>query len=169
MSFSGDELKQTVSIVVDLTSILDPDGVDVYFLNREPMLHVRNSSELDNIFAMEPEGWWEIRFFIDDSYLNQFLGSTPIVPVLRQVLKDKRNQIYERNLLILLATDGVPTDEKERTDIHTLEHVLKNERKPTNQIPVTIIVCTGRLKTAERIVSLVSKQTVRCLVIHFRR
>jgi hypothetical protein len=23
------------------------------------MLHVRNSSELDNIFAMEPEGWWE--------------------------------------------------------------------------------------------------------------
>jgi hypothetical protein len=56
LSFSGDELKQTVSIVVDLTSILDPDGVDVYFLNREPMLHVRNSSELDNIFAMEPEG-----------------------------------------------------------------------------------------------------------------
>ncbi len=59
LSFAGDELKQTVSIVVDLASILDPDGVDVYFLNREPMLHVRNSSELDNIFAMEPEGWWE--------------------------------------------------------------------------------------------------------------
>ncbi len=66
------------------------------------------------------------------------------MPVLRQVLKDKRNQSYERNLLILLATDGVPTDERERTDIHTLENVLKNERKPTNQIPVTIIVCTGR-------------------------
>ena len=54
--FSGDELKQTVSIVVDLASVLDPDGVDVYFLNREPMLHVRNSSELENIFVMEPEG-----------------------------------------------------------------------------------------------------------------
>jgi hypothetical protein len=49
-------LKQTVSIVVDLASVIDPDGVDVYFLNREPMLHVRNSSELENIFAMEPEG-----------------------------------------------------------------------------------------------------------------
>jgi hypothetical protein len=56
LSFSGDELKQTVSIVVDLASVLDPDGVDVYFLNREPMLHVRSSSELENIFAMEPEG-----------------------------------------------------------------------------------------------------------------
>jgi uncharacterized protein YegL len=85
------------------------------------------------------------------------LGSTPIVSVLRQVLKDKRNQIYERNLLILIATDGVPTDEHERTDIRTLEHVLKNERKPTNQIPVTIIVCTGKLKTLEQILSLILK------------
>jgi len=55
-SFAGDELKQTVSIVVDLASVLDPDGVDVYFLNREPMFHVRNSSELENLFAMAPEG-----------------------------------------------------------------------------------------------------------------
>ncbi|CAF0776543.1 unnamed protein product [Adineta ricciae] len=120
-----DELKQTVSIVVDLASILDSDGVDVYFLNREPMLNVRNSSDLEFIFAMEPE------------------GATPIVPVLRQVLKDKRNQVYERNLLILLATDGIPTDERERTDIQTLEHVLRNERQPIDRIPVTIIVCTA--------------------------
>ncbi|CAF1320800.1 unnamed protein product [Adineta ricciae] len=119
-----DELKQTVSIVVDLASVFDPDGVDVYFLNREPMLHVRNSSELETIFALEPE------------------GSTPIVPVFRQVLHDKRNQIYERNLLILLATDGVPTDEREQSDVRTLEHVLRNERRPINQIPVTIIACT---------------------------
>ena len=54
--FSGDELKQTVSIVVDLASTLDSDGVDVYFLNREPMLHVRNASDLETIFAMDPEG-----------------------------------------------------------------------------------------------------------------
>ena len=53
---TGDELKQTVSIVVDLASVLDPDGVDVYFLNREPMLHIRNSSELEVVFAMDPEG-----------------------------------------------------------------------------------------------------------------
>ena len=63
------------------------------------------------------------------------------------MLKDKRNQVYERNLLILLATDGIPTDERERTDIQTLEHVLRNERQPIDRIPVTIIVCTGRLQT----------------------
>lgn len=66
-----------------------------------------------------------------------------MVPVLRQVLHEKRNQIYERKLLILIATDGIPTDERERPDIRTFENVLKNERRPTNQIPVTIIVCTG--------------------------
>ncbi|CAF4310427.1 unnamed protein product, partial [Adineta steineri] len=51
-----DELKQIVSTVVDLASIFDTDGVDVYFLNREPMFHVKNSSQLENIFVMEPEG-----------------------------------------------------------------------------------------------------------------
>lgn len=49
-------MKQTVSIVVDLASTLDPDGVDVYFLNTEPLFNVRSSSELDPVFAMIPEG-----------------------------------------------------------------------------------------------------------------
>ncbi len=60
--FSGDELKHTVSIVVDLASVLDPDGVDVYFLNREPMLNVRSSQELIPMFAVPPEGIYEIYF-----------------------------------------------------------------------------------------------------------
>jgi hypothetical protein len=73
------------------------------------------------------------------------LGSTPIVPVLRQVLRDKHQQIYERKLLILLATDGVPTDKYERPDVRTLRQVLTNERTPTDRVPVTIIACTGKI------------------------
>ena len=75
--------------------------------------------------------------------LDRFSGSTPIVPVLRQVLQDKRSQIHERKLLIFLATNGVPTDEQGRPDIRTLQQVLINERRPINQVPVTIIACTG--------------------------
>jgi hypothetical protein len=52
----GDELKQTVSIVVDIASVLDPDGVDIYFLNREPLFHVRNSLALVPVFAVPPAG-----------------------------------------------------------------------------------------------------------------
>lgn len=126
-----DELKRTVSIVVDIANVFDPDGVDVYFLNREPMFHVRSSADLEILFAMAPE------------------GATPMVPVLRQVLRDKRNQIYERKLLILIATDGIPTDERERPDIRTLEHVLREERQPINQIPVSFIVCTDDVQCME--------------------
>ncbi|CAF4710815.1 unnamed protein product [Rotaria sp. Silwood2] len=108
-SFRGNELKQTVSIVVDLASTLDPDGLDVYFLNREPMYNVQSSEELTNTIIS---------------------GPTPIVRVLRQVLKDKRNEIQQRKLLILLATDGVPTDDNDR-------------------IPVTIIACTGNYKIVQ--------------------
>lgn len=66
-------------------------------------------------------------------------GPTPIVPILRRVLHDKQHQVEERKLLILLATDGVPTDNQGHRDIRSFEYVLKNERKPINRIPVTII------------------------------
>ena len=56
VSILGDELKKIVSIVVDLASTLDPDGVDIYFLNREPIFHVRSSTELVNIFMVPPSG-----------------------------------------------------------------------------------------------------------------
>ncbi|CAF4114845.1 unnamed protein product [Rotaria sordida] len=126
-----DELKQTVSIVVDLASTLDPDGVDVYFLNREPMYNVRSSQDLTDMFALLPE------------------GPTPIVRVLRQVLKDKRNQIQERKLLILLATDGAPTDDFGHPKIDELRQFLLRERVPTDRIPVTIIACTGNYPIIE--------------------
>ncbi|CAF3073152.1 unnamed protein product [Rotaria sp. Silwood2] len=44
--------------------------------------------------------------------------------------------------IALLATDGVPTDDQGNRDIRSFKHVLKEERKPTNRIPVTIIACT---------------------------
>lgn len=71
-SFSGDELKHTVSIVVDLASVLDPDGVDIYFLNREPMYNVRSSKELIPMFAMPPEGNYDGSNSGVYEYGNQF-------------------------------------------------------------------------------------------------
>ncbi|KAI9324107.1 hypothetical protein BDR26DRAFT_904021 [Obelidium mucronatum] len=39
-----DELKETVSIVAEIGAVLDEDGVDVYFLNRNPIKGVKGSS-----------------------------------------------------------------------------------------------------------------------------
>ncbi|CAF2757024.1 unnamed protein product [Rotaria sp. Silwood2] len=121
-----DELKQTVSIVIDLASIFDPDGVDVYFLNREPMYNKACYTYLFNKISI----------------VKIISGPTPMVRVLRQVLKEKKNQIQERKLLIFLATDGVPTDDNGQPRIDELRQFLLEERKPINQISVTIIACT---------------------------
>ncbi|CAF1574525.1 unnamed protein product, partial [Didymodactylos carnosus] len=119
-----DELKQTVSIVVDVCNVLDPDGVDIYFLNRQPLFHVKNSSELIPAFSIPPT------------------GATPLARCLRQVLRDKQAEIQERKLLVLIATDGVPTDDAGRNDIRSLEQVLKHERDPVERVLVTFIACT---------------------------
>jgi len=119
-----DELRQTVSIVVDLASVFDPDGVDIFFLNRQSMRNVKSAEELIPVFAVPPA------------------GPTPIVSVLRQVLQEKQLEIQERKLLILIATDGVPTDNNGHQDTKTLEHALRHERHPISRIPVTIIACT---------------------------
>lgn len=119
-----DELRQTVSIVVDIASVFDPDGVDIFFLNRESKRGVKSAEELIPVFALPPA------------------GPTPIARVLRHVLQEKQLEVQERKLLVLIATDGIPTNENGQQDIKTLEHVLRHERTPINRIPVTIIACT---------------------------
>ncbi|CAF3453434.1 unnamed protein product [Rotaria socialis] len=125
-----DELKHVVSIVVDLASALDPDGIDIFFLNRQPLLHVFDSAQLDETFSQLPD------------------GPTPITRLLSYVLNLKRSHANDRKLLILIATDGVPTDENGKNDLDGLEKVLRYERYPSiDRIFVTFIACTDDLES----------------------
>lgn len=125
-----DELQQTVSIVVDLAATLDSDGIDIYFLNRSPLLHVNNSSQLYETFGKLPN------------------GPTPLTRVLTEVLNSKRSHTHDRKLLILIATDGIPTDDKGLNDLARLEHILRRERHPfEDRIFVTFIACTNDLQS----------------------
>jgi cobalamin biosynthesis protein CobT len=65
------------------------------------------------------------------------------VRVLREILRDKKKEIETRKLLILLATDGAPTDDEGIVQVDELRYVLEHERTPIDHIPVTIIACTG--------------------------
>jgi hypothetical protein len=71
------------------------------------------------------------------------------VRVLRQILYEKKQQIQERKLLVLIATDGVPTDDDGYQNIEEFRHVLKNERNPIDRIPVTIMACTGEYQNSK--------------------
>ncbi|CAF4189583.1 unnamed protein product [Rotaria sordida] len=80
-------------IYINILSSFDPNDIDIFFLNCQRMRNVRHTEQLIPVFAIPPA------------------GSTPIVRMLRQVLQEKQVEIQERKLLILIATDGVPTDD----------------------------------------------------------
>jgi hypothetical protein len=71
---------------------MDSTGVDVYFLNRDPVLNVTNAQNMRHVFNSPPQ------------------GLTPLVPALRRILAAKRSQTFEKKLLILIATDGSNSD-----------------------------------------------------------
>ena len=70
----------------------------MYFLNRHPMYNVTSVQQISDAFATPPNGY------------------TPIVNTLRRVLKEKTKCLSEKKLLIILATDGEPTDENGKID-----------------------------------------------------
>ncbi|KAJ3382662.1 hypothetical protein CcCBS67573_g09229 [Chytriomyces confervae] len=121
-----DELKQTVLTVTDIASTLDEDGIDVYFLNRPPLRNVIGSLQLERVFADPPRGY------------------TPTARVLRQVLNEKRPTISEgaKKLLVLIATDGVPTTDTGADDRYGLRQVLTVDRSRPNEVPVVFLACT---------------------------
>lgn len=125
-----DELKQITSIIVDLASTLDSDGVDVFFLNRAALLRIHDSSQLNETFSQLPD------------------GPTPLTRVLSEVLNLKRASVLDRKLLLLIATDGTPTDENGLSDFSRLENILRHDRYPgTDRIFVTFIACTNDLQS----------------------
>ena len=118
-----DELKSIVRIIVDIATIMDKDGVDLYFLNRATVLNVTSSQQVDHLFQQPPS------------------GLTPITPVLQHVLQAKKQVMMEKKLLILIATDGAPTNAQGEIDTPSLKRVLLHERN-LQRCFVTFLACT---------------------------
>ncbi|KAJ3414712.1 hypothetical protein HDV05_006149 [Chytridiales sp. JEL 0842] len=121
------ELRGTARIVLDIACAIDADGVDVYFLNREAARGIRSPDQIDPVFVVPPGGY------------------TPISRVLRQVLQEKgRNAMsgFGKKLLIVIATDGQPTDDNGIVDKNTLRNILQYERQNPQNILVTFVACT---------------------------
>jgi hypothetical protein len=67
---------------------MDSNGIDLYFLNRPPVLNVTDSRVVSQQFSQPPR------------------GLTPITPALRKILATKRKIAFEKKLVIVIATDG---------------------------------------------------------------
>ncbi len=116
------EAQRSLRIIVDIASLFDSDGIDIYYLNRPPIKNITRSEILDS----------------DRNFLRGPSGSTPLGRVLKQVLEDKAQVIQEKPLLLIIFTDGVPDN------LNEFVSTLKT-RSPIDRIFVNIVACTDDL------------------------
>jgi uncharacterized protein YegL len=120
-----DELKAFASISVEILTLFDTNGCDIHFLNRPPMKNVTSYEKIIQLFHKKPSGY------------------TPLTRALNSVLNENRRVIEEegKNLLILIVTDGEPTDDRGHLKIKEFYKAVA-QRQPINKIFINIIACT---------------------------
>ncbi|CAF1100772.1 unnamed protein product [Didymodactylos carnosus] len=119
-----DELRSVVKIVLEIGCIFDSNGLDLFFLNRESFRNIRDLGQVDQAFIAPPAGY------------------TPLVPVLRKILQLPVTRPNDsKKLLIFIATDGEPTDERGKPNVDELQHVMNDERY-SDTTHVMFLVCT---------------------------
>lgn len=121
-----------VANAIALSSAFDQDGVDVYFLNRPKVDHVKNINQLQQVFAQDPTDYC----------------LTPLSYKVEQILMEKRQQFTAGNMVLVIATDGEPRSQdgsdSVRNFINTLQtRNLKIGVQTLAQIPVNIRACTN--------------------------
>ena len=119
-----DELHDFVQIILEIGIIFDSTGIDVYFLNRPPILNVTDLEAVKQVFASPPRGY------------------TPLLTALRHIFRPPAMRIdRDKKALIFIATDGAPTDDNGRVNVDELEYWMVHERRPETT-HVMFLVCT---------------------------
>ena len=123
------ELCEFCSIVSEIGSVMDKDGIDIYFLNRPPALHVRSPTD--------PH--------FQSAFLSYPTGSTPLVACLQNVIQARcRTADAGRRILIVIATDGAPDGGESG-----VAEFIKTIRYRPDNTNVTILACTDDSSTVE--------------------
>ncbi|CAF0868609.1 unnamed protein product [Brachionus calyciflorus] len=122
-----DELQYFSKISIELANIFNHNGTDIYFLNRPPARNIRSADELVTHFHDKPSGY------------------TQLTPILNEVLNNNnRDMLADKKLLIIIVTDGEPTDFNGRVDIKSFKEGLN---KRNNRTFTTIVSCTDDEET----------------------
>jgi len=88
-----DELQEFIKISIEIASVVNPEGCDVYFLNRRMVKNVKKPEDIASSFKRSPGGF------------------TPITKMLTTVLRNNMpNVLNEKKLLVVIVTDGEPTN-----------------------------------------------------------
>lgn len=113
------ELKDTLTLVIEIACCFDADGVDVYFLNRGGVKGVAHAKDprLESAFASGPS------------------GGTPLAETISRVIRDQGS---EKPLLLLVATDGVPDGGVDKVST-VIRQTIKD---PDQQVRYQLLPCS---------------------------
>jgi hypothetical protein len=122
-----DELIEFVRMAVPLLAFDSPEGVDFWFLNAIALPGTLPKRQFQNIQAWDQ---------ISELFNIPPNGSTPLVAVIKECIRQYHHYIDEQGLLLIISTDGQP-DEGPRA----LYKIIKN-RPSTKKFTVNFRVCT---------------------------
>jgi len=112
------ELEGSVIDAFTLIIGLCPNGVDMHFLNREPILSVKSIEQIKNAFRIQPN------------------GSTPLFATLKKI-----KNLYEgKQVSITVWTDGVPDPDDKKMAYEVFDLYYPN--KKCEDYGICIVLCT---------------------------
>lgn len=100
------ELMGDTSAIIDIVTTLNPAGIDIHFMNRTGRYRVTDPTSVSDLFNTPPS------------------GGTPMIRSLMTLYEIYMNET--KNVLIVLITDGEPTDGKLSTLFDTLVNKPQN-------------------------------------------
>lgn len=112
-------------MIAELGMCLDKDGIDCYFLNRPPLVHLQDLQFLANSFSVPPAGGTPLSQCLDHLYA---MTSS------------------EKKTLVLIFTDGEPSS----TNYNPIEEFRRtlHQKRPANTY-ITIVACSDDDATLE--------------------
>lgn len=117
-----DELQETLALIIDMGSVFDASGIDLFFLNR---------GELSNVASSEASAF-------KASFGKLPSGSTPLTEALRKVVTKCGGS---KPVLLFIMTDGEP-DGGKAAFCHELRRVV-NKESTRLTFRIQIMACTG--------------------------
>jgi len=119
------ELKKLASNIIEIVTAVNPDGLDIHFLNRPTLEHISAVTGLQNAFGVIP------------------VGGTPLVGKISSIINTYQQKISRsQQLLLIVITDGEPTDGT-RNDLF---NVLVNKK---DNIHISFAECTDQAEDME--------------------
>jgi len=114
------ELKKLASKLIEFVTAINSEGLDIYFLNRGKLPNVTSASGLQTAFSEDPR------------------GNTPLLRTIRQAYNDNKDILTkDKQLLMIVITDGIPTDCRKMELFYTLVDMTSN-----GNVHVSFAECT---------------------------